>query len=149
MNFSRLLIVCTGNICRSPVAAALLKKRLSNTVTSAGLGALVGQGVDPLAAALAEQSGLDVSEHQARQITQEMIREADLILVMSARQRRAIDQLAPAATGKTMLFGRWLGESSIKGGEDIPDPYRKSFEVFEHVHRQLIRAADTWQSKLG
>lgn len=149
MNFSRLLIVCTGNICRSPVAAALLRERLPQIVESAGLGALVGQGVDPSAAALAKQSGLDLSQHQARQVTQEMIRQADLILVMSARQRSAIAQLAPAVSGKTMLFGRWLGQGDRGDGEEIPDPYRKSFEVFDHVHRQLVRAADTWQSKLS
>lgn len=152
MMFSRLLVVCTGNICRSPVAEALLKARISQTVESAGLGALVGQGVDPSAGKLAEAEGLDVSHHKARQISVQMIRDADLILVMSEDQRRAIGQLAPEATGKTMLFGRWLGGGveGAKGlGEEIPDPFRKSFQAFEHVHRQLVRAADSWQGKLG
>lgn len=149
MKFSRLLIVCTGNICRSPVAEALLKTRLPLVIESAGLGALVGHGVDPSAKALAEASGLDVSAHQARQVTLEMISQADLILAMSENQRRAIGRLAPAATGKTMLFGRWLGESDNGLGEEIPDPYRKSFEAFEYVHRQLTRAAEAWHSRLG
>lgn len=150
MQFSRILVVCTGNICRSPVGAAMLKVRLAQTIESAGIGALVGQGVDASAKALAEADGLDVTEHQARQITEEMIHQADLILVMSEDQRRAIGQLAPAATGKTMLFGRWLDESGTKSvGTEIPDPYKKSPEAFEYVHQQLVRAADTWQNRLG
>lgn len=149
MKFSRILIVCTGNICRSPVAEALLKARVPQVVESAGIGALVGREVDPSARRLAAEGGLDLSRHRARQITQDVINHADLILVMSENQRRAIGHIAPAATGKTMLFGRWLGEGAKSGGEEIPDPYRKSFEAFEHVHRQLIRAADAWQSKLG
>lgn len=148
MQFSRLLIVCTGNICRSPVAEALLRARLPRLdLESAGLDALVGQGVEPLARVLAEGEGLDVSRHQARQITQEMIQQADLVLVMSEGQRLAVAKLVPAAIGKTLLFGRWLGEGGK--GEEIADPYRKSREAFEHVHRRLVRAADAWQSKLG
>jgi protein-tyrosine phosphatase len=148
MQFTHLLIVCTGNICRSPVAAALLKGRLPQlTIESAGLGALVGNGVDDSARALAEAAGLDVSHHQARQVTPEMIQRADLVLVMSEGQRLAVGKLVPAAIGKTLLFGHWLGEGGR--GEEIPDPYRKSREAFEHVYRQLERAANAWQCRLG
>ncbi|SFH35367.1 low molecular weight protein-tyrosine-phosphatase [Modicisalibacter xianhensis] len=147
MNFSRVLIVCTGNICRSPVAEALLKARLPHmTIESAGLGALVDHGIEPTARSLAEGDGLTVAEHKARQVTEDMILRADLVLVMSEGQRQAVAKLVPSATGKTMLFGRWLGQGGK--GEEIPDPYRKSPEAFQHVHRQLVRAADSWASKL-
>lgn len=142
--FQRILVVCTGNICRSPVAAALLGAALpGRKVESAGLGALVGQGVEPRARALAESDGLDLASHQACQLTIEMLHAAELILVMSERQRRAVGELVPEAMGKTLRLGCWLHD-----GRDIPDPYRKSPEAFEHVHQLLKDAVDAWLARL-
>ncbi|MFC2992168.1 low molecular weight protein-tyrosine-phosphatase [Halomonas tibetensis] len=142
--FQRLLVVCTGNICRSPVAQAMLTRALpGRDIGSAGLGALVGHGVEPTARALAEADGLDVADHAARQLTREMLTAADLILVMSSGQRRAVGELAPEALGKTMMLGQWL-----PGSSDIPDPYRKSREAFEHVHGLLRNATDAWATRL-
>jgi protein-tyrosine phosphatase len=148
--FETILVVCRGNICRSPVGAALLEMHLpGRRIASAGLavGQLEGHGVAPFARELAEADGLLVDTHRARQIHREMIESADLVLVMSEGQRRHIGELSPAAIGKTMLFGRWLPDGSIQGYE-IPDPYRKSREAFVHVHQLLICAADTWRAKL-
>lgn len=144
--FDRILVVCIGNICRSPVAEAMLRRALpGKRLGSAGLGALVGQGVDPTARELAEADGLDVADHQARQLTRELLVEADLILVMSPGQRRAVGELAPEALGKTMLLGKWLDGGK---GIDIPDPYRKSAEVFGHVHGLLADAVGEWARRL-
>ncbi|MFG6179531.1 low molecular weight protein-tyrosine-phosphatase [Halomonas sp. THAF12] len=144
--FQHLLVVCTGNICRSPVAEAMLKVTFPERhVVSAGLGALVGQGVEPTARKLAEADGLQVEAHQARQITHEMIHDADLILVMSEGQRRSLGDLSPSALGKIMLIGHWLDGGK---GVEIPDPYRKSDEAFEHVHRLLKEATQTWWERL-
>lgn len=148
--FESILVVCRGNVCRSPVGAALLVARLpGRQIASAGLsvGMLEGQGVAPFAKQLAEADGLDIEAHQARQIHREMIESADLILVMSEGQRRNIGELSPAAIGKTMLYGRWLPDGSPQGCK-VPDPYRKSREAFVHVHQLLTRAADTWRAKL-
>lgn len=144
--FQRILIVCTGNICRSPVAEAMLRRALpAKQIASAGLGALVGQGVDPTARQLAEADGLDVSAHQARQLNVEMLQQHELILVMSEGQRRAVAELAPEALGKTLLLGKWLDGGQ---GREIPDPYRKSDEVFRHVHQLLETATEAWAAKL-
>lgn len=142
--FQRILVVCIGNICRSPVAEAMLRKALPNKhVSSAGLGALVGQGVEPTARELAEADGLDVASHSARQINRDILASADLVLVMSHGQRRAIGDIAPEAMGKTMTLGKWL-----PGDPDIPDPYRKSREAFEHVHGLLKEATQAWAARL-
>ncbi|MDI5921009.1 low molecular weight protein-tyrosine-phosphatase [Halomonas sp. LR5S13] len=144
--FHHILVVCTGNICRSPVAAAMLARALpEHEVASAGLGALVGQGVEPTARALAEADGLVVSEHRARQLTPEMISGADIVLVMSDGQRQAVGELVPEALGKSMLLGHWLGERQER---QIPDPYRKSTAVFEEVHRLLREACSAWSTRL-
>ncbi|MDN3554927.1 low molecular weight protein-tyrosine-phosphatase [Halomonas maura] len=144
--FQRILVVCVGNVCRSPVAAAMLRRALPDRdISSAGLGALVDQGVAPTARELAEADGLDVSQHEARQLTPAMLQEADLVLVMTEGQRRAVADLSPAVLGKTMLLGRWLDDGQ---GREIPDPYRRSREVFVHVHQLLDEATSSWTSKL-
>jgi len=144
--FKRVLVLCQGNICRSPVAAAMLQQRLPQLeVRSAGLGALVGHGADATAAELASANGLDLSEHQAQQVNEALLRWADLVLVMSQRQRVAVGEMAPQSMGKTLLLGRWLSAA----GQDIPDPYRKSREAFEHVHRLLAQATEGWVGRLG
>nr|WP_110656463.1 low molecular weight protein-tyrosine-phosphatase [Salinicola halimionae] len=141
--FDRILVLCTGNICRSPVAAALLTQRFPDKqVSSAGLGALVGEGAEPTARRLADADGLDLSSHVARQVDEAMLQSADLILVMSDGQRRSVAERYPAATGKTMLFTRWIEEN------EVPDPYRKSQSAFEHVHQLLVKAADAWVDKM-
>lgn len=141
--FDHILVLCTGNICRSPVAQALMQQRFPDKrVESAGLGALVGAGVDANAGSLAADAGLDLSGHVARQVDTAMLSKADLILVMSEGQRHAVAERHPPASGKTLLMTRWIG------GEDVPDPYRKSRDAFEHVHRLLVDAADGWVDKM-
>ena len=142
--FDHILVLCTGNICRSPVAEALLRAALpGKVVASAGLGALVGHKADATAAELASQAGLDLSEHRARQVSGDMLRQADLILVMSQGQRAQVRAIAPTVAGKTMLLSHWL-----PGQPDIPDPYKKSKQAFDHVHHMLQNAAHAWLAKL-
>lgn len=144
--FKHILVVCIGNICRSPVAEAMLTQALPDRhVESAGLGALVGQGADPTAQSIAAADGLELNRHQARQVNVDMLQAADLVLVMSEGQRRAVGELFPPALGKTMLIGQWLADGS---GCEIPDPYRKSQEAFEHVHLLLKDATAAWISRL-
>ena len=110
-SYTHILVLCQGNICRSPVAEAMLKQRLPNKqVQSAGLVALVGQGAEPTAAEIAMANGLDLSAHIARQVTVDMMQWADLILVMSQVQRSQVGQLVPQAMGKTLLLGHWLDQ---------------------------------------
>ncbi len=74
-----------------------------------------------------------------------MLQGADLILVMSDGQRQAIGRQRPEALGKTMRFGHWLNDGQ---GQDIPDPYGKSHEVFVEVHALLMEAGERWAQRL-
>ncbi|MDO5356572.1 MAG: protein tyrosine phosphatase [Conchiformibius sp.] len=113
-----------------------------HSVASAGVGALVGRPADIQAAAAA--TGLDMSAHRARQLTADIAAEYDLILVMEQSHIDAVAAIAPAARGKTMLFGQWLPQ----GTKDIADPYRQSDEMFQSVFNKLEQAADLWADKL-
>lgn len=101
----RILTVCTGNICRSPVAELLLARGLAGLpgvqVASAGTGALVGAGIPDPALRLLDAEGVDGRDHRSRQLTSAMIREADLVLAMAREHRRAVVELVPAATRRT------------------------------------------------
>ncbi|MFA0067601.1 protein tyrosine phosphatase [Vibrio breoganii] len=140
--FNNILVVCIGNICRSPIGEELLKQALPNKqVTSAGLGALVDKPADFNSIAVSEQNGHDLSNHIARQINTKMIADNDLILVMEKGHIDAITKLAPAARGKTMLYGHWLKK-------EIPDPYKQSIEAFEHVYELIDKSAKEWTKRL-
>jgi protein-tyrosine phosphatase len=96
-----ILTVCTGNICRSPLAEQLLRKELTEldaAVTSAGTGALVGHPMDDRAAAYSRQLGGDPDGHVGRQLTTDIVRDSDLILVASRRHRSAVVELLPRAS---------------------------------------------------
>lgn len=144
MKFDNILLVCVGNICRSPSAEAILKARYpSKSIQSAGIGALVGKPVDPNAAALLDEAGLPHQGHQARQLTPELAQWADLILVMEQGHISAVTAIAPFARGKTFLLGKWLTDTPI------PDPYRQSREAFTHVFQLMDQACRGWARVLG
>ncbi|GEA52368.1 protein-tyrosine-phosphatase [Vibrio inusitatus NBRC 102082] len=140
--FNNILVVCIGNICRSPIGEEILKQALpAKTITSAGLGALVDKPADENSVKVSALHDVDLTEHAARQITTKMIADNDLILVMEKGHIDAITKLAPAARGKTMLYGHWLNK-------EIPDPYKQSFEAFEHVYELIDKSAKEWLKRL-
>ena len=139
--FENILIVCVGNICRSPTAQALLTHRLSGqglTISSAGIGALVGNPMDKTAHDVLQEHGLDFTAHRARQVDSHMLHDADPTLAMEHSHIQHIRQIAPEVHGKTFLIGKWQDEL------EIPDPYRQSRPAFEHVHTLLTQAVESW-----
>ena len=141
--FNNILVVCVGNICRSATAEVLLKARLEDAgktlkVHSAGLGALVGQDIEPTARQVLEEHGIHAAPHRARQIDDAMLQEADLILVMEKRHRDAITQRAPQASGKTLLLGKWQDD------REIPDPYRQQKPAFDHAYTLIDDSVNAW-----
>lgn len=139
--FQNILIVCVGNICRSPAAEALLAHGLQGKglrISSAGIGALVGNPMDKTAHEVLKEHGLDHTSHRARQVDSEMLHQADLILAMEHSHIQHIRQIAPEVHGKTFLLGKWLDDT------EIPDPYRQSKPAFEHVHSLLTQSVESW-----
>ncbi|WP_130934498.1 arsenate reductase/protein-tyrosine-phosphatase family protein, partial [Klebsiella pneumoniae] len=102
--FDSILVVCTGNICRSPIGERYLRKYLpTKKIDSAGTGALVDRCADPSAEKISLQNDLSLAGHKARQFTSELARKYELILVMDKTHIEEIGKLAPEARGKTML----------------------------------------------
>jgi len=144
--FERILIVCVGNICRSPTAEYLFRHRLPSAgacIESAGLGALVGRRMDSSALEILGEHGMDGGAHRARQVTSSMLRAADLVLAMERDHVASLMRMAPEASGKVMLLDRW--EQSA----DVPDPYRLGREAFEYVFQCIDHAVQKWLPHLS
>jgi len=138
------LVVCVGNICRSPLGERVLQRALPGvSVTSAGIAAVVGAGADAVGAQAAAEIGVDLDGHVARQLTDEIGGTHDLILVMEQGHRAEISRRFPQLSGRTMLFDHWTG------GKDIADPYRKPIEAHRAARDLIAVAADGWAQKLG
>jgi protein-tyrosine phosphatase len=143
--FDSVLVVCAGNICRSPTAEYVLKQKLSGksvSVSSAGLTALEGKPADAMAQQIAQAHGVDLSAHQGRQLTSSLVAQHAVILVMEERHLQDLCARYPQARGKTFLLGKWLGD------KEIPDPYKQSREAFEHVYQLVESAASAWSKYL-
>ncbi|MBL5902088.1 protein tyrosine phosphatase [Serratia fonticola] len=142
--FDSILVVCVGNICRSPIGERLLKRLMpEKTISSAGVSALVGKPADEMAVIVSIENNLSLEGHVACQLTRKQCLEYDLILVMEKKHQEIVCNIAPEVRGKVMLFGHWNNQ------ESIGDPYRKSKEFFELVYGQLNTSALTWAEKLN
>ena len=143
MTFENILVVCVGNICRSPIAAALLIDKFpQKNIDSAGLSAVVGHSADAKAQEVMRVDGLDMSDHVAKQIDEALVTTADLILTMSVNQTRWIEEQWPHCRGKTFRIGHWLDK-------DIADPYQHEKSVFETTRQDIIDSLEAWYDKIG
>ena len=141
--FKKIMTVCTGNICRSPLAEAELRHHLPSdfTICSSGLHAVVGAPAQETVSKLAKQRGLDLSNHKGTQITEELALGNDLILVMTPAHKQELETLFPAARGRVFLLGKW-------GVGEIQDPYGGTETLYASVDLMIQKAVKEWVAKL-
>ncbi|MGV8977202.1 MAG: low molecular weight protein-tyrosine-phosphatase [Cellulomonas sp.] len=154
----RIMTVCTGNICRSPMAEVVLRARLA----SVGLGELVvvdstaisdeerGNPIDPRARTALVGRGYEVPRHTARQVTATNLATRDLVLAMTSAHARALHRLAPdtTAAGRVVLYRVFdpaapqVPEGSPEPVLDVDDPWGGGPDAFETCLDELEAAAD-------
>ena len=133
------LFVCTGNICRSPLAEALLQRALAGRgvteveVESAGTGAWDGAPASEGAYLVALERGLDLSSHRARLLTREIVEEADLIFTMARHHRARVHELG--GEGRVFVLGEYTGRAGEEA--EVGDPFGGDLEVYRDTCAEL------------
>lgn len=148
------LMVCLGNICRSPLAEAALRahateKGLDISVDSAGTGDWhIGHPSDPRAQAVAKRLGnIDIGTLRARQVSTADFHSFDHIIAMDRNNLRTLQGIAPP-NGKAQL-SMLLDYAPGQSGQSVPDPYYEDEVAFEHVWRLVKQAAENLAEKIG
>lgn len=134
----KVLFVCTGNICRSPMAEGLLRKLAGERgirleALSAGLAAFPGLPATPEAIEAAGEMGIDLSGHQSQPLGKGLILESDLILTMTAKHKETILRKMPDLAGKVRLFSEFAGDGEV----DVEDPMDQPVGEFRKVLAQM------------
>lgn len=138
-----ILVICLGNICRSPMAEGLLKQRYPDRkVSSAGLREItVGWSADPFAIRVMKEHGMDISRHRARLLTNELLKDVDLVVTMEKEQSDIVKYSFPNFKGKIIRVGEY-------GDYDVPDPYSKNIKAFEESFNLISEGLDKIDAQL-
>lgn len=139
MQIQNILVVCVGNICRSPMAEYLLKQQHPNLhIESAGISGLVGHSADDKAQLCMHRLNIDMSAHIAKKLSSELIKKADLILVMSNNQLKHLEQTWPFSKGKVFRLGHWQNKN-------VSDPYQHDQKFFDETCELIQQCVADWK----
>ena len=145
------LFVCTGNTCRSAMAEGIFKKMLkerkednsSFNILSAGISALPGTSPTPEAIKVMFEQGIDISQHHTQELREELIKKADLILVMANEHKEYIYKEFPFAQNKTFLLKKFTLNNKTESNQnnernyEIIDPIGRKIEFYRIIAREL------------
>jgi protein-tyrosine phosphatase len=141
-----ILFVCTGNICRSPLAEGIVRQAAQQAGVALELDSAgthdyhVGEPPDPRARSVAKRSGAPIDALRARQVCPEDFQRFDLILAADRGHYKHLQRLRPpGARAELALLTEWCGQDDCV---DVPDPYYEADEAFESVYQLLARCAD-------
>jgi protein-tyrosine-phosphatase len=146
----KILFVCSGNTCRSPLAEAIAKNILPGrlgfpaSVSSAGASAVEGSPASQYSIEVGRAHALDLTGHRARLLNPTLVRGADLIVTMGTRHRETVGTLDPDAIEYTYL----LTNFSDHHFGDIPDPIGNGLAVYEHTYQIIRDCVESMASRL-
>lgn len=148
---TNILMVCLGNICRSPLAEGLMRSKLNFTkftVDSAGTsGGHKGQAPDKRSIAVAKKNGLDISNQKSRKLLEEDFKNFDVLYVMDQSNYNDVTALASTEEEKKKVI-KILDEVFPGENLDVPDPYYGGSQGFDNIYRMLDRATDVIAQKI-
>ena len=140
---ARILVICTANICRSPVAAALLRDRLRQrgltdwTVGSAGTWAMSARPASRYSVEVMGRHGYNIADHRAAMVDESQLREADLALTMEDGHAEALRAEFPAQAHKVFMLTEMIGRNY-----NIPDPYGGPADEYQRMYDGLVEVID-------
>ncbi len=151
---SRVTVLCTGNICRSPIAEVLLSERLADLgvtdveVGSAGTHALVGSGAMPEAVAAAHEHGGDASQHVASQLDESVAAASGLLLCATEGHRGyVLAHFGHLDAARARLFNEPIDDGDMP--LDVDDPYGLDGDVYRLVGNVIARAMEAWAERIA
>ena len=141
----RLLFVCTGNTCRSPLAEGMARAMFGDLVqvSSAGIEAWEGESVSAHVVEILKEQKVDLSLHRSRRIKEELMADADWIIPMTQTQEAVLKRRFPQYVHKIRCLGNW-GEEK----RDIIDPYMGSLDVYRQTAQEIRKLLNRLEGQL-